>query len=46
MAEVARYAVDGQLRTVVHARLPLTEAAQAHRIIEERTHLGRLLLIP
>jgi NADPH2:quinone reductase len=46
VAEVAGYAADGQLRTTVHARLPLTDAVQAHRIIEERTHLGRLLLIP
>jgi len=46
VAEVAEHAAAGRLRTVVHARLPLTEAAKAHRILEGREQLGRVLLVP
>jgi NADPH2:quinone reductase len=30
----------------VHARLPLSEAAAAHRLLEDRSQLGRVLLLP
>jgi NADPH2:quinone reductase len=43
---VAEHAAAGRLRTVVHARLPLTEAAEAHRILDGREQLGRVLLVP
>jgi NADPH2:quinone reductase len=46
VTEVAEHAAAGRLRTVVHARLPLTEAAKAHRILEGREQLGRVLLGP
>jgi NADPH:quinone reductase len=46
MAEIAEHAATGRLHTVVHTRLPLSEAATAHRIIEDRTQLGRVLLVP
>jgi NADPH2:quinone reductase len=46
VAEVSEHAAAGRLRTVVHARLPLTEAAKAHRILESREQLGRVLLAP
>jgi NADPH:quinone reductase len=46
MIEIAEYAKAGRLRTAVHARLPLTEAATAHRILEGRSQLGRVLLVP
>ncbi len=46
MDEVAGYALDGRLRTAVHARLPLAEAAEAHRILDGRAQLGRILLLP
>jgi putative PIG3 family NAD(P)H quinone oxidoreductase len=35
---------SGAIRPVVHARLPLAEAAQAHRIIEASSHVGKVLL--
>jgi NADPH2:quinone reductase len=38
--------VDGRLRAAVHAVLPLTEAPQAHRVIEDRAQLGRVVLVP
>ncbi|WP_433221177.1 zinc-binding dehydrogenase [Microtetraspora malaysiensis] len=44
--EATRYAVEGRLRAALHARLPLTEAAEAHRILEGRSQLGRVLLVP
>jgi NADPH2:quinone reductase len=46
VAEIAEHAAAGRLRTVVHARIPLTEASTAHRILEDRTQLGRVLLVP
>ncbi len=46
IAEVTDYSVAGRLRTAVHARLPLTEAVEAHRLLEERSNLGRVLLLP
>jgi NADPH:quinone reductase-like Zn-dependent oxidoreductase len=45
MTEVADLFVDGRLRAAVHARLPLTEAAAAHRMLEDRSQLGRVLLL-
>ncbi|MEU9039973.1 zinc-binding dehydrogenase [Streptomyces sp. NPDC048352] len=36
----------GTLRTAVHAELPLTEAARAHALIEQRHNLGKVVLVP
>ena len=46
VTEITEHAAAERLRTVVHARLPLTEAAKAHRILEGREQLGRVLLVP
>ncbi|MFF3175692.1 zinc-binding alcohol dehydrogenase family protein [Streptomyces sp. NPDC057900] len=46
MTEVAEYSTAGQLHTAVHARLPLAEAAAAHQLLEDRSQLGRVLLLP
>ncbi len=35
---------DGVVRPVVHSRLPLAEAAQAHRLVESSVHVGKVLL--
>ncbi|HEY0217976.1 MAG TPA: NAD(P)H-quinone oxidoreductase [Cellulomonas sp.] len=37
---------DGRLRPVVHARLPLAEAADAHRLLDSGTVFGKVLLVP
>ncbi|MFF8810769.1 quinone oxidoreductase family protein [Streptomyces pactum] len=37
---------EGRLTVSVHAELPLTEAAEAHRIIEARANLGKVVLVP
>ncbi|WP_246017434.1 quinone oxidoreductase family protein [Micromonospora pisi] len=46
MDELAKLFAAGQLRTTVHASLPLNQAATAHEIIESRSHTGRILLVP
>ena len=35
---------DGLVSPVVHARLPLAEAAEAHRVVEASEHVGKVLL--
>ncbi|MFI6241868.1 NAD(P)H-quinone oxidoreductase [Micromonospora sp. NPDC050795] len=34
----------GRIRPIVDRRLPMTEAAQAHRIVESNDHFGKVLL--
>ncbi|MFF1924014.1 zinc-binding alcohol dehydrogenase family protein [Streptomyces sp. NPDC058221] len=46
LAELTAYAVQGSLRAAVHARLPLTETAEVHRLLEGRAQLGRILVVP
>jgi len=51
-AEVCRAVVDslwplvaaGRVRPVVHTTFPMNEVAQAHRLVEESTHIGKVLL--
>jgi len=35
---------DGRVRPVVHTTLPLAEAAEAHRLMDASTHIGKILL--
>jgi putative PIG3 family NAD(P)H quinone oxidoreductase len=35
---------SGAVRPIIHATLPLREAAEAHRIMESSTHIGKLVL--
>lgn len=37
---------SGRLRPVVHAELPLEDAAKAHELMEARAHVGKVVLIP
>lgn len=37
---------DGRLRPVIHARLPLAEAARAHTMLESGEVFGKVLLVP
>lgn len=46
IAELTGMLADGSLRAVTGTRLPLAEAAQAHRLLEDRAVLGRLILVP
>jgi NADPH2:quinone reductase len=35
---------SGRVKPVIHARFPLRDAAQAHRVMESSAHIGKLLL--
>lgn len=37
---------DGRIKPLIHARLPLAEAAAAHRLLEARGASGRVVLMP
>ena len=41
-----KYLREVVARAVTETTLPLAEVVQAHRLLEERTVLGRLLLVP
>lgn len=49
-AESMRYLIgklgDGEIRPLIHARLPLAEARRAHEMLEARQVIGKLLLKP
>ncbi|WP_030265693.1 quinone oxidoreductase family protein [Streptomyces violens] len=45
-AELWVLAREGRLRPAVHAEIPLAEAARAHALIEARTNLGKVVLVP
>ncbi|MGW7165473.1 zinc-binding dehydrogenase [Streptomyces sp. NPDC054884] len=34
------------MQPVVHAQIPLADAARAHEIIEARANLGKVVLLP
>jgi NADPH:quinone reductase-like Zn-dependent oxidoreductase len=34
----------GTVRPVIHATFPLARAAEAHRLMESRTHVGKIVL--
>ncbi|MEV4240936.1 MULTISPECIES: zinc-binding dehydrogenase [unclassified Nocardia] len=44
--ELWQYFASGLLRPVVHAEFPLADAAEAHAVIENRSNLGKVVLIP
>ncbi|MFE7337983.1 quinone oxidoreductase family protein [Streptomyces griseus] len=37
---------SGQVRPIVHDRLPLDEAVKAHELMEARAQLGKIVLVP
>jgi NADPH:quinone reductase-like Zn-dependent oxidoreductase len=46
LLEVLRLLADGVIEPVVDRVLPLQEAAEAQRLLEQRQHFGRILLNP
>ena len=46
IAEIGALWEQGALRPLVGAEFPLAEAAEAHRLIEERRHVGKVVLVP
>ncbi|VAI51076.1 unnamed protein product [Triticum turgidum subsp. durum] len=37
---------SGNVKPVVYRTLPLSEAAEAHKLMESSSHIGKILLIP
>jgi NADPH2:quinone reductase len=37
---------SGRVRPVIHSTLPLSRAADAHRLMESSAHIGKILLVP
>jgi putative PIG3 family NAD(P)H quinone oxidoreductase len=37
---------SGEVSPVIHATFPLTEAAEAHSLLESGTHIGKVVLVP
>jgi NADPH:quinone reductase-like Zn-dependent oxidoreductase len=37
---------SGRLKAAVHATIPLAEAPRAHRILEQREQIGKVILVP
>ncbi len=46
LGELLGMAAAGSLRPVVHARVPFSRAAEAHRILHDRENLGKVVLVP
>jgi NADPH:quinone reductase len=46
LEELAALIAQGRLRVQVHRALPLARAEQAHRLLESRQTLGKLVLLP
>lgn len=46
IAELGALLAKGELLAATETRLPLTEIAEAHRLLEARAVLGRILLLP
>jgi NADPH:quinone reductase-like Zn-dependent oxidoreductase len=36
---------SGAVKPIVHATFPLRDAAEAHRVMEADTHIGKLVLV-
>jgi NADPH:quinone reductase-like Zn-dependent oxidoreductase len=36
----------GQVRPIVHATFSLADVAQAHQVLEDSSHVGKVLLTP
>ena len=53
-AEIARALKDkvwpliaaGEIKPVIHATFPLTDATEAHRLMESSQHIGKIVLVP
>ncbi len=44
-ARVWPLVAQGRIRSVVHATFPLAQAAEAHRLMEANTHIGKIVLV-
>jgi NADPH:quinone reductase-like Zn-dependent oxidoreductase len=44
--KILPWLASGELRPLIHSRLPLEQAAEAHRVLEANANLGKVLLTP
>jgi NADPH:quinone reductase-like Zn-dependent oxidoreductase len=35
----------GKIRPVIHTKLPMPDAAEAHRLVESNAHFGKVMLV-
>jgi NADPH:quinone reductase-like Zn-dependent oxidoreductase len=46
LRKVMQLVADGKLKPVIHKALPLSEAAEGHRIVDSRDFFGKVILLP
>jgi NADPH:quinone reductase-like Zn-dependent oxidoreductase len=46
LIEAMKFVREGKIRAVVDRVLPLSEARQAHELIEDRAQFGKIVLRP
>ncbi len=46
MRELIKLVALGRVQSVIHQRLPLSEAVAAHRMLEDSTFFGKVVLNP
>ena len=46
LRKVMGLVADGKLKPVIHRALPLSQAAEAHRIVASRDFFGKMILLP
>ena len=46
LANMVRLVEDGRIKAVIDRTFPLSDAMEAHRHIEQRRHMGKVVLIP
>jgi NADPH:quinone reductase-like Zn-dependent oxidoreductase len=46
MTELVKLTADGSVKPVIYDTLPLSDAAKAHKIVEENENTGKVVMIP
>jgi NADPH:quinone reductase-like Zn-dependent oxidoreductase len=46
LRKVMGLVADGKLKPVIHKALPLSQAAEAHRVVDSRDFFGKVILLP
>jgi putative PIG3 family NAD(P)H quinone oxidoreductase len=46
VAQVWPLIADGTVRPIIHATYPLDDVRQAHQVLEDSSHTGKILLVP
>ena len=46
LRKVMGLVADGKLKPIIHKAFPLSQAAEAHRVVESRDFFGKVILVP